>query len=64
MVKNVETVLESMLFELHQSKQENHNFRKEVTSVLESLQINQNAVSQSISNVSSELSNEVQKYIS
>ncbi|MEW8543580.1 MAG: viroplasmin family protein [Candidatus Thiodiazotropha sp.] len=54
-MKNMETVLETVLFGLNQSREENFKFQKDVTKRLEEITSKQLAFAESLSNISKDL---------
>ena len=58
---NMETVLENVLLQVHQTRQENFGFKQEMTSTLEKLQSRQEVIEDSISNLSREFASNMHK---
>ena len=63
-ITNVETVLETVLMEIHQTKQDNFRFQQKVTDTLEKLQMKQNVIEESVSNMSENVVTNINKTIS
>ena len=53
-ITNVESVLENVLMEIHQARQDNFSFKQDVTGILENLQMKQNVIEESLSNLSND----------
>ena len=62
-VTNIETVLENVLLEIHQTRQESFSFKQEVCSKLETLPMKQNVIEESISNLSKDFATNRDKTI-
>ena len=63
-ITNVETVLETVLMEIHQTKQDNFRFQQKVTDTLEKLQMKQNVIEESVSKMSVDIVTNIHKTIS
>ena len=62
-MKNMQTVLESVLFELHQSKEEHSKFKQDVTGNLCELSTQLQTLAQSLATISKDLPIEVRKEV-
>ena len=62
-MKNMQTVLESVLLELHQSKEDNVKLKKDVSSQLHDISSHQKNLGETLVKISKDLPNELQKCI-